>query len=77
MQLSAKLTMIVAGVFAAVCLGIAIKGFSSLGEITDPQQLADAKGFAWFWMFLAGVGVVFALLSRWLGRTDRGEDADA
>ena len=54
--------------FAVVCLGFAISGFSALGEITDPVQAADARGFAWFWTFLAGVGIVFGLLSWWLVR---------
>ena len=70
MNISAKLGMISAAVFAAVCLGVAITGFSSLGEITDPVQLADAKGFAWFWVFLAGVAVVFGGLSWRIARTE-------
>jgi len=76
MQISAKVAMIGAAVFAALCLGVAITGFLSLGDIADPQQAADARGFAWFWTFLGGVAVVFGLLSWWSLRTGR-DDQDA
>ena len=49
MKISAQLTMILAAVFAIVCFGVAIQGFTSLSEITDPVVLSDSKGFAWFW----------------------------
>jgi len=69
MQISAKLAMIGAAVFALVCFGFAITGFLSLGDITDPQQASDARGFAWFWTFLASVAVAAGLVSWWLIRT--------
>ena len=71
MQISAKLAGFFSIVFAVVCLGFAITGFTSLGDITDPVQASDARGYAWFWTFLAGVGVVFGLLSWWMVRTYR------
>lgn len=71
MRVSARLAMILAIIFAAFCLGFAITGFTSLREITDPQQASDARGFAWFWTFLAGVGIVFGLLSWWIGKTEK------
>jgi len=66
MTISAKLAAFFSIVFATVCLGFAITGFTSLGDITDLQQASDARGFAWFWSFLAGVGVVSGLLSWWM-----------
>jgi len=69
MKISANLATILAAVFALVCLGFVITGFTSLGGITDPVQLSDAKGYTWFWAFLAGVGVVFGVLSWWIGHT--------
>ena len=72
MTISAKLTALFSVVFAAVCLGFAITGFSSLGDIADPQQASDARGFAWFWSFLAGVAVVFGLLSWWMAHPKGG-----
>ena len=67
--------MILAGVFAAVCLGFAVTGFTSLREITDPVQASDARGFAWFWTFLAAVAIVFGALSWWIAKTHKDDDA--
>jgi len=68
--------MVIAAIFAAICLGIAITGFTSLGDITDPTEVADARGFAWFWTFLASVAIVLGLLAWWVARNHR-EDEDA
>jgi len=69
------MTMVIAAVFAILCYGVAITGFSSIGEMTDPAQVADAKGFAWFWAFLGTVAVAFGAVSWWIVRTqNRGED---
>jgi hypothetical protein len=68
------MTMVIAAVFAVVCLGVAITGFTSLGDIADPAQAADARGFAWFWTFLAGVAIALGLLSWWIVRTQRGNE---
>ena len=67
-KLSLRATMITAAVFAAICLAFAISGFSSLGNITDPTEMADAKGFAWFWTFLASVAIVLGLAAWWIAR---------
>ena len=66
--------MILAAVFAVLCLGVAITGFMSLGNITDAEQLADAKGFAWFWTFLASVAIGLGLLALWLTRKQTGDE---
>jgi hypothetical protein len=69
MKLSLQATVFVSAIFAAVCFGVALTGFTSLGGIDDPTQLADAKGFASFWAFLGGVAVVFGLLAWWMARS--------
>jgi hypothetical protein len=68
------MTMVFAAVFAIICLGVAITGFSSLGDIADPTQAADARGFAWFWTFLAGVAIALGLLSWWIVRTQKEDE---
>ena len=65
------MTVVMSAIFAAVCFGVAITGFLSLGDIADATQKADAKGFAWFWAFLGSVATVFALLSWWMVRTHK------
>jgi hypothetical protein len=76
LKISLQATVVIAAVFAVLCLGVAITGFTSLGNITDPDQLADAKGFAWFWTFLASAAIGLGLLALWLTRRQkRDEDA--
>ncbi len=76
MKFSAQAAMVMAVAFAIICLSYAAKGFSSLGEISDLQQMADAKGFAWFWVFLGFVSIAFGLLTWWAARTQiKGEDS--
>ena len=66
MKISAQMTIVMAAIFAAVCFGVAITGFTSLGDISDATQKADAKGFAWFWAFLGSIAVVFGAVGVWL-----------
>jgi len=70
MKLTLHMTSLVGIVFALVCLGVAVTGFRSLDELTDATQLADAKGFAWFWTVLAGIGIASAAAAHWLVRRD-------
>ena len=71
MNISAKMSVVMAAIFAVVCFGVAITGFTSIGGIEDPVQRADGLGFAWFWTFLGGVAVVFGALSVWIIRTHK------
>jgi len=70
-KISAQMTVVMAAIFAAVCFGVAITGFLSLGDIADATQKADAKGFAWFWTFLGSVATVFGLVAVWMVRTHK------
>ena len=74
MKLSAQMTVVIAAIFAAICLSVAITGFTSLGEIADSTQKADAKGFAWFWTFLGSVASALGLLAWWIARTHKEDD---
>ena len=70
-----QMTMIIGALFAAICLGVAVNGFASLGDITDATQMADARGFAWFWTFLGSVGVLLVVVGWWAARSYRDEEA--
>jgi len=70
MKITANLAALLGGVFALVCFGVAVTGFSALSDITDAQQLADARGFAWFWTFLGIVGAVCGAASWWIVRSE-------
>ena len=75
MKISAQMALWGAIVFALACLYVAWSGFSSLDGITDPQALADARGFAWFWLFLAGVGAAAGVASWWIIRSTPDDSA--
>jgi len=66
--------MVAAIVFALICIGVAITGFASLGDITDPREVADAKGFAMFWAFLASVAIGLAVLAWWVARNHKEDE---
>ncbi len=78
MHISPKFAAIAAAPFALFCLGFAVHGFLSTGEITDPQQIADARGYALFWLFLGALAIVSGVLSWWLMREQqKAQDGDA
>jgi hypothetical protein len=78
MKLTLKMTIVAGAIFAMVCLAVAITGFTSLREITDPVVESDARGFAWFWAFLAAVSAAFAGVAWWMLRPQAStEDTDA
>ena len=70
-----KMSVIFSAIFAVVCFGVAITGFSSLGDVADTAQKADGFGFAWFWTFLGIVATFFGGLGWWFLKTHKeGED---
>jgi hypothetical protein len=76
MKISMQMTVVLAAIFATICFAVAITGFSSLGDIADPVQRADGRGFAWFWTFLGIVAVTFGVLGAWIVKTTKDrEDA--
>lgn len=76
MKASLLATVVIGAILAIACLCVAITGFASLGDIGDPTRAADAKGFAWFWTFLACVASTSAALAWWMARKGKeGEDA--
>ena len=76
MKITAQFSVIISAIFAVMCFGVAITGYNGLEAITDPAQLADAKGFAWFWAFLGGVAIVFGAVGIWLVRTQKESEED-
>jgi ABC-type nickel/cobalt efflux system permease component RcnA len=74
LKISLQATIVIAAIFAVLCFSVAISGFTSLRGITDPVQAADARGFAWFWTFLASVALVLGLAAWWLVRTHKESD---
>ena len=77
MKLSLQMTMAFGLVFALVCAGVAVNGFLSLRDLTDATEIADTKGFAWFWTLLGLIGAAVALAGRWLLRRDAEASGDS
>jgi hypothetical protein len=63
MKLTAQMAMWLALLFGSVCLAVGVNGLWALQSITDEAIRADAHGFAWFWLFLAAIALLTALLS--------------
>ena len=72
MKILTRLSAILTALIASVCFGFAYKGLTSLGGITDPAQVHDAKGFAWFVFFMGSVFLGIAALS-WKSNVTEGE----
>jgi hypothetical protein len=72
-KLSLRMTVVAGLIFALICLGVAITGLMSLGDIEDPVRLSDAKGFAGFWAFLGAVALGFAALAWWMQGSEKDE----
>ena len=67
------MTVVAGLIFGAICLSVALTGLFSLGDIQDPAQLSDAKGFAGFWAFLGAVALGFAALAWWMQGNEKDE----
>ena len=74
MNISPKFAALAAAPFALICLGFAVNGFLSMGELTDPEQISDARGYIGFWMFLAVIAIVSGALSWWLMSTQKSDE---
>ena len=75
-QISIRIAALASIVFAATCLWFAVDAFTSLADITNPEELSGAKSFVWFWTFLAAVGVAIAWVS-WKVARAQSEDENA
>jgi hypothetical protein len=71
MKISAQLCVFFGAIFAIACFAVAISGFSSLGELQDPVQVSDARGFAIFWAFLGSIGAALGGISWWIAKTQK------
>lgn len=73
MKITAYMALWGALVFGLVCLGVGIHGLWSLDGISDEAVRSDARGFAWFWLFLATVALVIGVLSALMVKGKFGE----
>jgi hypothetical protein len=74
MKLTAKVAVVLSAIFSFICIGVAINGFMSLGEMSDAAQRSDAAGYSWYWAFLGLVAAAFGVLGYWLVKTQQDDD---
>ena len=63
MKVTAQMAFWMSLVFGLACLAVGLYGLSEAASITDEAVRADARGFAWFWLFLALVALIAGVLS--------------
>ena len=71
MRISVQLSVVIAAIFAVVCVSVAVTGFLSLDGMEDPVRRADSVGSAWFWTFLAAIATPFGGIGVWMVRTHK------
>ena len=71
MNVSLRMAVMMSAVFGALSIAYAVYGFVSLGDIADPVQASDARGFVWFWAFLGSIAIGLGLLAWWIERAQR------
>ena len=76
MKISAQFALWSSIVFAIVCLYVGFNGLSSVDAVTDEAARADARGFAYFWLFLGAVALACALVSWWIVRRETANPSD-
>ena len=65
MKITAQFAFWTSLLFGLVCLAAGLHGLYRAPGIAEEATRADAHGFAWFWLFLASIALLTALVS-WL-----------
>jgi hypothetical protein len=73
MKVTAYMAFWGALVFGVVCLAVGLHGLWSLDGIADEALRSDARGFAWFWLFLASIALLIDVLSVLMVKGKLGE----
>lgn len=73
MKLTARISSLLTALLAIACFAGAYKSFRALAGIADAAQLRDARGFAWFAIFLGIVFLMIAALSWWIVSAEKPE----
>ena len=68
MKITAQMAAVLASVFTLICAGVGVNGLLQLPTLADEALRADARGFAWFWLFLGAVALLTAVLSALMAK---------
>jgi sensor domain CHASE-containing protein len=73
MKISAAIAVWMCAIFALVCLGFALTGFTALPDLVDEAERESSWGYVGFWTFLAVVAMVFGVLSWMISKGKFGD----
>ena len=76
MKISAQFAFWAGLVFAVLCIGFAVNGFSQIDAMADEAARSDARGFAYFFLFLGAVAAASAVVSWWIIRRENANSSD-
>ena len=75
MKISAQFSMWASIVFALACFGVAFNGLSGIDAV-DAAGRADARGYAYFWLFLGAVASACGIVSWWVAKREDANPSD-
>jgi len=70
MKVSVQFAFWASVVFAILAIAYAGFGFSSIDASMADETREASRGYAWFWLFMGGIGIACAAVS-WLMLTGR------
>jgi hypothetical protein len=76
MKISAQFAMWSSIVFGVICLYVGFDGLSNVDAMADAAARSDARGYAFFWLFLGAVAVACALVSWWIVKREDASPSD-
>jgi hypothetical protein len=62
--------------FATLCLAVGFSGLSQIEAMADAAERSDARGYAYFWLFLGAIAVACAVVSRWIIKRENDNPSD-
>ena len=75
MKISAQFSMWASIVFALAAFGVAFNGLSEIDAV-DVAVRADARGYAYFWLFLGAVAAACGVVSWWIAKREDANPSD-
>ena len=75
MKIGAHFSMWACVVFALACFGVAFNGLSEIDAV-DAVARGDARGYAYFWLFLGAVATVCGVVWWWIVQREDANPSD-
>ena len=76
MKITAQFALWSSLAFAMLCLGVGFNGLSQVEAMADAAERSDARGYAYFWLFLGAIAVGCAVISWWIVQRENAKPPD-